>query len=89
MIRSRLIYNYNCACEFYRTEKSRKRMSAFIFESISTLGRRVLYYFIWFYAILYDFIRFFTIECDRGECECDFMRILYDFDSGSEICETV
>ena len=32
--------------------------------------------------ILYDFLR-----CDREEYECDFMRILYDFDSGSEICE--
>ena len=45
-----------CACEFYRIEKSRKRVSAFIFESISTLSRRVLYDFIWFYAILYDFL---------------------------------
>jgi len=45
-------------------------MSAFIFESISTLSRRALYDFIWFYAIymifygfytnLYDFMRFYT-----------------------------
>ena len=36
---------------FIELKRVESRMSAFIFESVSTLSRRVLYDFIWFYAI--------------------------------------